>query len=263
MKHATGYSFLIVIVAVLFVGCTAATPEPPVTPTPSPTETPAPDPDVIRLTNGEWLPYLSETLPQYGPWSQIVTEAFAAEGITVAWGFFPWNRNIHYVETGEWDGSVGWSKTEERQQFAIYPDIPLAQECDMIFHRVEYPFDWETIDDLVGHQVGVMLGYAITAELEAAQQAGLNLSLDPGVDEITNLRKLLAGRIDLLHCPQAVCEEILQESFTPDEAASLTYHPPPWRCSEYYLLISRNSPQAERWVTAFERGMQQVQDNQP
>lgn len=261
MKHTKWHWFIGVVLAVLMhTGCTPSPPAPTATLTPTPTDIPPAPAHVIRLTNGEWQPYLSENLPHYGPWSHIVTEAFALEGVTVEWGFFPWNRNIHYVETGEWDGSAGWSITEERQQFALYPSIPLATSCDVIFHRADYPFDWETTEDLVGHRVGVMLGYAITEELEKAQQNGLDLTLDPGVDEITNLRKLLAGRIDLLHCPQLVCEKILQEHFTPEEAAALTYHPTPWRCADYYLLISKNSPQAEYWVKTFDRGMQQLID---
>lgn len=255
----SGILALVLFTVVALAGCTPATPQP--TATPSPTITPPTRTDVIRLTNGEWLPYLSETVPHYGPWSHVVSAAFALEGVTIEWGFFPWNRNIYYVETGEWDGSVGWSTTPERQQFALYPTIPLATSCDVIFHHVDYPFDWETIDDLVGHRIGVLLGYAITEQLETAQQDGLNLTLDPSVDEMANLRKLLAGRVDLIHCPQMVCEKLLQENFTPEEAAALTYHPTPWRCADYYLLISKDSPQADHWVETFDRGMQKLIDN--
>ncbi len=37
--------------------------------------------ETIRLTNGEWPPYLSKNLKYYGISSRIVTEAFALEGL--------------------------------------------------------------------------------------------------------------------------------------------------------------------------------------
>lgn len=43
----------------------------------------------VRLTNGEWPPYLGETLPYHGVASRIVAEAFALQGIEVQWEFHP------------------------------------------------------------------------------------------------------------------------------------------------------------------------------
>ncbi len=39
--------------------------------------------DSIRITTGEWPPYISESLPGYGVVSRIVTEAFKLENIRV------------------------------------------------------------------------------------------------------------------------------------------------------------------------------------
>ncbi|MBU2254212.1 MAG: amino acid ABC transporter substrate-binding protein, partial [Gammaproteobacteria bacterium] len=43
----------------------------------------------VRLTNGEWPPYLGEQLPHKGVASRTVAEAFALQGIDVAWEFHP------------------------------------------------------------------------------------------------------------------------------------------------------------------------------
>ncbi len=48
--------------------------------------------ETIRLTNGEWQPYLSKDAPHHGFASHIVTEAFALVGVEVEYGFFPWKR---------------------------------------------------------------------------------------------------------------------------------------------------------------------------
>ncbi|MBF0233705.1 MAG: hypothetical protein HQK65_11810 [Desulfamplus sp.] len=62
--------------------------------------------EIIRLTNGEWPPYLHKELKYYGVASRIVTEAFALEGITVEYDFFPWGRAYEYAKSGEWNGSL-------------------------------------------------------------------------------------------------------------------------------------------------------------
>lgn len=69
----------------------------------------------IRLTNGEWPPYLSKDLKHYGVASRIVTEAFDLEGIKVEYGFFPWERALELAKHGDWDGSLVWFHTPKRE----------------------------------------------------------------------------------------------------------------------------------------------------
>jgi len=45
--------------------------------------------ETIRLANGEWVPYQSKSLKHCGAVSRIVTKAFASEGITVEYEYFP------------------------------------------------------------------------------------------------------------------------------------------------------------------------------
>ncbi len=67
----------------------------------------------IRITNGEWEPYLSEHCYKYGLASHIVSEAFRLEGINVEWGFFPWKRSYEWAKDGSWDASAVWWPTKE------------------------------------------------------------------------------------------------------------------------------------------------------
>lgn len=60
----------------------------------------------VRLTNGEWPPYLGETLPYHGVASRIVAEAFALQGIEVQWEFHPWARSLKMAKQGVRDGSA-------------------------------------------------------------------------------------------------------------------------------------------------------------
>jgi polar amino acid transport system substrate-binding protein len=69
--------------------------------------------DIIRITNGEWPPYLSKVLPHNGFASHLVKEVFAAVHVEVLYGFFPWKRSYRYAKEGKgvsnsdiWNGSI-------------------------------------------------------------------------------------------------------------------------------------------------------------
>src|SRR3989338_1888964 len=60
----------------------------------------APGKDRISIAIGEWPPLISAALPHYGVVPQLITEIFAAEGITVEYQFFPRDTPL------AWDGSL-------------------------------------------------------------------------------------------------------------------------------------------------------------
>ena len=115
--------------------------------------------ETIRITNGEWPPFMSERLPYQGPLSRVVAEAFALEGITVEYGFFPWKRAYQHAKTGKWDGTIGWAPTAEHLQ-DFYMSEPLVVLDKALFHLKSTPFDWKTIDDLNQWRVGGTAGYS-------------------------------------------------------------------------------------------------------
>lgn len=240
-------------------GCTPPTPEVTLTVTPDLTATPVPA-NVVRLANGEWAPFMGEHLPYYGYWAHITTEAFALEGYTVQYEFYPWARALWTLEVGELEGSPGWAKTPQREQIVQFSE-PLGTLCTVFFHRANYEFDWETETDLVGHRIGTMLGHEAYERLQALQQEGLSLNLDPANDQVTNFKKLLLDRVDLVPEVDLVGLYVLRQNFTPAEQAAVAYHPRTWGCQDNYFMISKQSPRAETLLQAFNRGLQRLKDS--
>lgn len=142
----------------------------------------------VRITNGEWPPFTSERLPDKGPLSRIVSEAFALEGVTVEYGYFPWKRSYDYARSGKWDGSVGWAPTPKHQQDFLMSK-PVLTVDKGLFHLKNLPFDWKTIDDLKGWKVGSTAGYSYGDEWDKAVGDGRLKVEEVTVDE-QNIRKL-------------------------------------------------------------------------
>jgi len=213
----------------------------------------------IRLTNGEWPPYLSEDLEHYGVISRIVTEAFALEGIQVEYGFFPWIRGYELAKNGEWDGSIVWLRTPEREEYFYFSE-PVTY-CDYVFwHLKSFDFDWSVIEELEGITIGGTRGYFyedVFTELERKGQVRIEWVSS---DEL-NFEKLLAGRIDVYVQDQNVGCSMLDKLFTPDEIQLFTYHPKPLRVDSMHLILSKRVAENEHLLILFNRGLQRLRDS--
>jgi len=215
--------------------------------------------NIVRLANGEWPPYCSEELEHYGIGSRILTEAFALEGIEVEYGFFPWIRAYELAKTGEWDGSVPWLKTPEREIHFYYSD-PIIN-CDFVFwHLKGFDFDWDTIEDLHGVTIGATRGYFYEEMFTKLEETG-QVSIEWVSSDVSNFEKLLNGRIDLYVQDMQVGVSMLQKNFTPEGIQLLTYHPNPLRVDPLCLILSRKVVENERLITLLNRGLQRLRES--
>ncbi|MDM8516805.1 transporter substrate-binding domain-containing protein [Desulfobacterales bacterium HSG16] len=213
--------------------------------------------ETIRLTNGEWPPYMSETLQYGGTASRIVTEAFALEGVTVQYGWFPWKRGFIYAQKGKWDGSIGWKKTEDRKKFFHFSK-PLFEGKTVFFHLKSFDFDWNTIDDLKIFRIGGTLGYGGYGEAFAQAEKDKLINVERIPRDEQNFRKLLFKRIMLFPLDLNVGYAILNQHFAPDEIEKITYHSKPLVSNLYHLILSKKVERNGRMMELFSEGLKQL-----
>ncbi len=194
-------------------------------------------PTKIRLTNGEWAPYQSEHLPEYGAASQLVTEAFKAAGVEVEYGFFPWNRAMMLVEQGHWDGTFMWVLTPERERNYLVSD-PLFTLREVVFYSKDNPISAQKPEDLKGKTMGVLDSSAFGHQFGPLVDSGaIEVARVPNNQQLFQM--LALGRVDFV--PEletsgydAVLEYLTAKQQTQiNHLESITY---PW---SYHLLISR------------------------
>ena len=112
--------------------------------------------------------------------------------------------------------------------------------------------------ELRGYRIGATLEYDYGPAFRQAWQQR-QLKVDVADTDEQNLRKLLAGRIDLFPVTREVGEFLLQTRFTPEEAAQLTYHPRPLLTQPMYLLLNRKRPEHAQLIKQLNRGLRQLQ----
>ncbi len=209
--------------------------------------------DSIRLANGEWPPYYSQSLEGYGVGSRIVTEAFALNGIRVDYEFYPWKRALALARSGTLDGVVGFDKNPEREREFYFSDVVWTSRW-VFFHLKARPFSWNSLADLRGLSVGGTLEYMYTQDFLDAERARI-LTVFRAPSDYLGFKMLLAGNVDVFPQLREVGWHQLRTMLPAEDAAKVTAHSRPLGVHEDYLLLSRSGPDAERRMRLFNEGL--------
>ncbi len=214
--------------------------------------------ETIRISNGEWLPYHSKKIAHYGAGSRIVSEAFALEGIKVKWGFFPWARGYMYAVKGEWDASIGWIKTPEREKEVLFSK-PVYGGKWVFFYLKDHPFDWKTMEDLKGFRIGATANYTYGEAFEKNEKHKI-IHVERVTKEKQNFAKLLLGRIQLFVHALDGGYATLRKHFSPEQIRKITHHPKPVQIVDYHLVFTKNDKN-ERMVKLFNKGLKHLRES--
>lgn len=216
--------------------------------------------EVVRLANGEWPPFTSEQLKHDGVYSHIVSEAFALEGVKVEYGFFPWKRSYIYTQEGDWDGSLTWARTPDKEQEVFFSDS-VFHHTKVFFHLKDVPFDWNSIEDLKGFTIGVANEYTYGDEFDQAVKDGI-LTVESVPRDLQNIHKLLAGRFDIFPSDIDVVYELLQTNFSSEDIARVTHHPKPIQETGTCVIFTKVPPErSQHLLELFNSGLKKLKES--
>ncbi len=214
----------------------------------------------IRITNGEWEPYLSEYSYQYGLASHIVSEAFESEGIKIKWGFFPWVRSYQQAKKGiNWDASAVWWATEATQKVFWVTESVIVTSI-VFFHLKKRNFQWDSLEDLKGLRIGISRGYDYGRNFTNAIKEK-RISVDITTTDEQNFKKLLAGRIDIFPNDPVVGYSQLRNIFPSEKVKRFTFHPKAFEAKTLNLIISKECRNARLFLTKFNSGLKRLKES--
>lgn len=208
--------------------------------------------DTLPLVTGEWTPYTSEKLEGYGFITEIVSEVFKEMGVEVEYKFYPWRRCYHLVKTGKVWGAFPYSYTEERAKEVLFSDS-VGESKTVFFHyqkKKDYPY--ETLEDLKPFKLGGIVGYFYEADFK---KAGLQVDYAP--DELSAIRKLAAGRMELLPLNELVGWYHIRKTF-PDRQGDFRTLEKPYSVDELKVIISKQYPDAPALLKQFNTHLKNV-----
>lgn len=204
----------------------------------------------IRLSTINWQPYTGEDLLEHGFFSELVTEAFSRVGYRVEFQYRPWARALEEAKDGDVHGIMDAYWKEDRVKFLEYPDV-VWKVKEVFIALQENPITYTgTLTDLKGVTIGVLRA---TAQAEELQAAGVNT--DAINDQIQNVQKLLAGRIDAMIIPEDIFfyhAERLDPQFDRTRVKVLN---PPYKVYDMYVAFSKQKPDYQQLTADFNRGL--------
>ncbi|WP_215781834.1 ABC transporter substrate-binding protein [Paludibacterium sp. B53371] len=210
----------------------------------------------IVLSNQEYPPYMGQSMAGDGLMSRVVSEAFRLQNVKVRYVFYPNNRTLQSARTGAVDGSLGWAITPERQKDLLYTD-PVMSLRMVFFQRADHPVAWKHMRDLASRRIGITSGNTYSEEFSRLQAAGV-LHPEASPDDVSNLRKLQAGHLDLFPIDSEVGALLMVQNFRPDQRAQVVAQPEPFWTAPMHVVIWRRHPLGAELVRRFNLGLKQL-----
>ena len=210
--------------------------------------------DTLRIATGELPPYATQSRADQGLSLAIVRQALRREGLEVEFSFMPWGRAQEETKAGTWDATAAWGKRADRERDFLLSDNVLTEQW-VVLHRSAINLDWQRPEDLTGLRVAAIKTYTYTPELLAMMADG-RLRVDWSPDALASLRKLAAGRVDIVFLDRQVGCVLIDRYFTPAEALGIRAHPR--LITDHFtshVMLPRDKPESAERLLRINRGL--------
>lgn len=205
--------------------------------------------DKVVLATLDWEPYIGQSLKNNGYVAALVREAFKRGGFEVEFQFNQWSRTVGLAKAGTVDGYFPEYYAEEVRSYAKFsepfPGGPLG-----LFKLKSKDISFATLEDLKGYKIGIVMGYANTKEFDEADF----LTKEASKDDLTNLKKLAAGRVDLVVADKFVGKQLIQAHLG-DKAGEIEFMPKSLEDKDLYVCISGKATNGDTMLKAFNDGL--------
>ncbi len=212
--------------------------------------------DTLRILTGEWPPFVSESLPQYGYTAEIVSYAFLAAGLEPEFAFMPWKRCALMVEEGKELAAFPYVKNEERSQYAVFSERIAESRSVFFYMKSELgAFEYSNLENLKQYRVGGAKGFYYEAIFRGAA-----VEVDYSNTQESMFKKLYLGRIQLAPSDERVGWLLLRKLYPGQEhlfastANALTEN-------KLHVMFSKMHPKTDEAMARFNEGLRIIKEN--
>ena len=109
---------------------------------------------------GEMIPPGSDSQQLQGYSWDVVRESFHVMGYTVKLYVVPWERAVHYLNTGKVDAIFPANRTTEREKEILFSQGIVDEMRMVVYVPVDSPVNWGGLESLNGLRVAAVRGWA-------------------------------------------------------------------------------------------------------
>ena len=172
----------------------------------------------IVIATGEYAPFTGEALPEGGLVNGLVSRIAKEAGVEITFEYLPWKRALELTRQGKKEASSYWSKRDDQTGLAMVGPVNVAQT--VLFYRKDKPIpDFPTADAIKDITIGATLGYGYFPGFWENGENG-TYAIQTAKDDISNFRKLKAGRIDAFIIDRSAGWTMINETFSAEDRAN-------------------------------------------
>ncbi|WP_394779595.1 substrate-binding periplasmic protein [Undibacterium sp.] len=162
----------------------------------------------MRLASLVWAPYVGPQLPDGGLTASAAKTIAAEAGYQASIDYLPWSRAMQAgSDDPEYAGYFPAFYLPEREN-SCYFSSPLGTSTNGFAYLKSRPLQWKVLTDLKNIRIGTVQDYANDSYFDALVRQG-DLHTDVAPSDISNIRKLLAGRVQAIVIDKAVLRNLL------------------------------------------------------
>lgn len=210
----------------------------------------------LTLATGEWQPYTSKEMTNYGIFTEIISAVFDEMGVDPQYRFYPWRRCFLNVKNGDNFGAFPYSITEERRKDVFFSESVVPSQ-NLLFYRIDkFPqgIVYEHLEDLQKYHLGGVMGYFYE---EIFKKENLTVSYISTEEKM--LKVLYNKRIDFMPMNGQVGWHLIRKQY-PEEIEKFATLPKPLSSEGLHLIISKKYPDAEKLLKQFNKALQIVKN---
>ncbi len=211
----------------------------------------------LVLSVDNWGDYITQSLPDQGVMTEIVRQSLAYEGTSISLDWTPWKR-IEAIEIDTNNAfSFGWIKNSAREARWHYSN-PFFEGGNIFISRADNQIVWKTFEDLKPFTIGITRGYS---HGEAFDTYMKNLTITYANTDTTNIKKLLAKRIDLFAISPRVAKAEIEQHFANRKQEIHFIQSPKLTEWKTHFVCAKVNPDCLPTIEAFNKGLKRYQDS--
>ena len=192
----------------------------------------------IVIATLEYPPFIySENNQVKGPLVDKVRNVFGKLEVKVTIRIYPIPRGLLMVKNGEVDAYFSLKKTPEREEELLFTNEPLIQQPFVFFTRNESKIIWDgNLDDIKNYRIGVVSKTSYGTVFDEYLKKGFIQNIDEAQTFEQNIKKLIAGRVDLIINSYDVGQDIIKKINDSNRIIALL---PPVEVVNSYLAFTK------------------------
>lgn len=215
------------------------------------------EPVRVAFATGEYRPYTSESMPNLGATTELVTAICNAAGIVPEYVFVPWKRAELNLANGLVFGAFPYSANPERKQQFDFSDPLYVVSNALVYYegnaRVRALKGDEALPDLKQYKFGVIAGSFAEPQLK---QLGIGYNTVTTVDQLVQMLEL--GRFDIYIDDEATIFDAVNRLFPADAAKFRALATPFGARTPNGVMVSRSYPNSAGILQRFNEGLAKI-----